>query len=428
MNNSFFQSLTDIAKQTSGGSSNTLNISNIFMQVQDIYKEQNTSITYAIGSNLISGKPVRARLSSIDESANDLIQMKKEKDLPTATQKITRLYTGQKPREDLLAKKYKRKATFLFLDRCFHLGTDENNCDVYRSHWANTISQQHEVETVFGYVNIQYRDDSQQPNGKIRAWANVLEFCRFFSLEDKETNLKMVNFALRNTLAKSGEPMMREGRFVAQISDQQNNLIAEFNITQSYAEKHGVDSYGQPSTYLAPNDAQQSLTDFLSNDDQLSASSYSVSKDIARIVLNVYCNIPYSTNDFSSQDPEYITQIDALKTQLENNELKVKVFGSRTYRFGRESLQQLAQTGNYNPLKTFSREIHDSQNNPTGQFESLYVPMILVMQIANTGRRYIVFHNRMHFNTLGEGQPKSLNELSDNLDKVQPIKTKLFTA
>ena len=420
------QSLTNIAKQTTGSGSNVLNISNLFMQVQDIYKEQQTGVTYAIGLNIISGKTVRARLSSVEESANDLILMKKEKDLSSATQKVTRLYTGQKPREDLLAKKYKRKATFLFFDRCFSLGHDEQGFEVFRSHWANTISQQHEIETVSGYVNIQYKDDSQQPNGKIRAWANVLEFCRFFSLEDKATNLKMLNFALRNTLAKTSEPMMREGRFVAQISDQQNNLIAEFNIAQSYSEKHGTDSYGQPSTFLAPNDAQQSLTDFLSNDDQLSASSYSVSKDIARIVLNVYCDIPYSTNDFSSQDAEYITQIEALKVQLQNNELTVKVFGSRTYRFGRESLQQLAQTGNYNPLKTFSREILDSENNPTGMYESLYVPMILVMQIAATGKRYIVFHNRMHFNTLGDGQPKSLHELSDNLDKTQPIKTKLF--
>lgn len=428
MSSNLLNSLTSIAKQTSnGGNSNSLNISNIFMQVQDIYKEQNTSITYAVGMNLITGQTVQARLSTVEESANDLVLMKKEKDLPTAKQKITRLYTGQKPREDLLAKKYKRKATFLFLDRCFHIGTNDG-IEVFRSHWANTISQQSEIETVSGYVNIQYKDDTQQPNGKIRAWANVLEFCRFFSPENKAKNLEMINYALRNVLSSKQPEMMREGRFVAQISDQNNNFIAEFNIAQAYAEKNGVDSYGQPSTYLAPLEPQESLTAFLSNDDQLSASSFSVSKDIARIVLDVYCDIPYSQANFSSQDPEYITQLNNLKDQLANNELKVKVFGSRTYRFGRESLAQLAQTGNYNPLKIYSRDILDSENMPTGMAENLYIPMILVMQIANTGRRYIVFHNRMHFNTLGDGKPKSLHELSDDLDKTQPIKTKLFTA
>lgn len=420
MTANFMSSLAEMAKNGNNDTANILNISNIFLQVTDISNDQ-SGVTYATGVNLITGENTKVRLSNIDESANDLVAMKKDSNLANAKHTITRLYTGHKPREELIAKRDKRRANYLFFDRCFSLG-HQNGYPTYRSHWANTISQQDTLETVTGYVNIQYKNELHLPNGKIRAWANVLEFCRFFTLEDKAKNFDMIVYALRETLSKTNY-IMREGRFQAEIIDANNNSIASFNIPQKYIETNGCDSQGNPSTYLAPTDPQDSISSFLMNDSK-GANTFSVSKDIARIVLNVFCDYPYQHQDFISQDPDYIQNLDQLKSQLLNGDLKVKVFGSRIYRFGREQIAELAPRERFNPLKIFSREIYDSSNTPTGSYEQLFVPMLLAMQVAPTGRRFVIFHNRIHYDTLGVGKPKSLKELSDDLDKVLPIKTK----
>lgn len=423
MAETFMSSLAEMAKNGNNDNANSLNISNIFLQVTDISNDH-ADITYATGVNLITGENTKVRLSNIDESANDLVAMKKENNPVNAKHTITRLYTGQKPREELIAKRDKRRANYLFFDRCFSLG-HQNGYATYRSHWANTISQQATIETVTGYVNIQYKNETHLPNGKIRAWANVLEFCRFFTLEEKAKNFEMIKFALRQTLAKTNS-IMREGRFQAEIVDANNNAVANFNIPQKYVETNGCDSSGRPSTYMAPTDPQDSISTFLMKDGK-GANTFSVSKDIARIVLNVFCDYPYRQDDFISNDTDYIQNLEKLKTQLLSGELRVKVFGCRVYRFGREQISELAPRERFNPLKIFSREIYDSTNMPTGTFEQLFVPMLLVMQVAETGRRFIVFHNRIHYDTLGIGKPKSLKELSDDLDKVQPLKTKSYT-
>lgn len=428
MSQDFMSSLTQIAKNGNNDSSNSLNISNIYLQVNDISNDQ-SGVTYATGLNLVTGENTRVRLSSIDESSSDLVAMKKETTLVNAKHTITRLYAGHKPREELIAKRDKRRANFLFFDRCFYLG-HQNECATYRSHWANAISQQPSIEVVTGYVNIQYKDEtrmpdgSPRPEGKIRAWANVLEYCRFLTMEDKTKNFEMVAYALRQTLSSKNN-IMREGRFVAEIIDASDKPVASFNIPQKYIQTEGTDSQGRASTFLAPTDPQDSITSFLMNDGK-TANSFSVSKDIARIVLNIYCDYPYRQEDLISHEPEYIQSLESLKTQLLNGDLRVKIFGSRTYRFGRETLLSLAPQERFNPLKIFSRETYDSQNMPTGNLESLFVPMLLVMQVAETGRRFIVFHNRINYNTLGDGKPKSLRELSDDLDTIQPLKTKTF--
>lgn len=421
MTDNFMTSLAKIAKN--GDSANILNISNIYLQVTDISNDQ-SGTTYATGINLITGESARVRMSTIDESANDLVAMKKESSLANAKHTVTRLYAGQKPREELIAKRDKRRANYLFFDRCFSLG-DQNGYSTYRSHWANTISQYQNLETVTGYVNIQYKDETSVPNGKIRAWANVLEFCRFFNIEEKAKNFEMIVFSLRQTLAKTNN-IMREGRFQAEIIDQDGSAVASFNIPQKYAEAKGKDSQGRPSTYMAPCVTQESISTFLINDGK-GANTFSVSKDIARIVLSVYCDYPYAPQDFISQEADYIQNLEQLRTRLLNGELQVKVFGSRTYRFGRERMTELAPKPHFNPLKIFSREIFGPDNMPTGEAEQMYVPMLLGMQVAETGRRFIVFHNRIHYDTLGLGKPKSLRELTDDLDKVQPLKTKNFT-
>lgn len=422
MSDNLMSTLTQIAKTSNNDNSNSLNISNIYLKVLDISNDE-TGMTYATGTNLVTGETIRVRLSTIDESAHDLVIMKKESSLANAKHTITRLYAGHKPREELMAKRNKRNANFLFFDRCFFLG-NQNNIPTYRSHWANTISKQPSIETVTGYVNIQYKDESHIPNGKVRAWANVLEFCRFFSIEEKSKNLDMVVYALRNTLAKTNN-ILREGRFQAEIIDSNSNTIASFNIPQKYIETNGTDSFGQSSVFLAPSNPQDSIASFLMKDNN-SANSFSVSKDIARVVLNLFCDYPYRNEDLLSQDADYLQNLENLKKELLSGELKVKVFGSRTYRFGRESLQELSPRGAYNPLKIFTRENYDD-NYQTGTSEKLYVPMLLVMQVAETGRRFIVFHNRINYNLLGDGKPKSLKELSDNLDTVQPLKTKSYT-
>lgn len=110
----FMSSLAEMAKNGNNDNANSLNISNIFLQVTDISNDH-AGITYATGVNLITGENTKVRLSNIDESANDLVAMKKENNPVNAKHTITRLYTGQKPREELIAKRDKRRANYLFL-------------------------------------------------------------------------------------------------------------------------------------------------------------------------------------------------------------------------------------------------------------------------------------------------------------------------
>ena len=77
MSQDFMSSLTQIAKNGNNDSSNSLNISNIYLQVNDISNDQ-SGVTYATGLNLVTGENTRVRLSSIDESSSDLVAMKKE--------------------------------------------------------------------------------------------------------------------------------------------------------------------------------------------------------------------------------------------------------------------------------------------------------------------------------------------------------------
>ncbi len=407
MNNSFINELKSTA-QSNQNPNGVSQVRAIYMKVDEIKAEQNDH--YAYGIDLISKQNIRVRLSTIQESANDMISLGKSKNLNEAINKVTNIYTGRNARQTLQRKRDKHHTSFLFFDRCYPI--DGNFIPTFRAHWSNSMSQQQDVEMVTGMMNIQYRERRQVGNKveKTRAWVQAIEFSKYFEIGNIETNYKMLDFALRNR----NKAAIREGNFVAEI-ESDDGLVMSFNIFQRYAEASGTDFDGNPITYLTPQDSQTSLQHFF-KEETGPANSFLVTKDVARVVLDVFCGINIDTNSFASQDPAYISKLNSLKHSLESGEYRVRVFGMRIYRFGPETLLRLAPTGSFNPIKTYSKPQLDHQNQPTGSVLQMFLPTILLLHKTQNDRRYIAFHNRIHYDIKGEGAPRELNQINGDID------------
>lgn len=403
--NNFLNDLSQIAKKSNN--TNTSNVSpfiSLYMKVNDIRTEHN--ITYAYGLDLINRNYVRVRLNSVDEGANDLIITKRASNIAQATNMIQHLYNGPKPRESLDKKKSKRHAQYLFFERAVYLDVSPDNVPTFRAHWSAAITQLEDVEMVIGHINIQHKPQRKvgDRTDKERAHAQVIEFMRPFNLGEPEKNLKMIEFALNN----KSQDMLREGMFAAEILEN-DNCIASFNIYQRFAEMHTIDASGNSVTFLAPQDPPTSVNYFLEHDNG-NISSYSMKKDIGRIVLNVFCNFDLDYSLFASSDPQYIERLQYLRDHLISGKYSVRVFGFKIFRFGPESITHLRPNGNFIPLKQYSKAI-DSQDS--SNVEQLYIPTVLILHKTVNNRRYIAYHNRMHYNLIGSGKPTALNQFNE---------------
>lgn len=403
--NNLLNDLAQIAKKT-----NSLNYSNassfisLYMKVYDIKTENH--ITYAYGLDLINRNNVRVRLNTVEEGAKDLILTKRASNIAQATNTIQHLYNGPKPRESLDKKKSKRHAQYLFFERAVYLELSENNIPTFRAHWSAAITQLEDVEMVIGHINIQHKPQRKvgDRTDKERAHAQVIEFMRTFKLGEHDKNLQMIEFALNN----NSKDMLREGMFAAEIIEN-GNCIASFNIYQRFAEMQTVDANGDNVVFLAPQDPQTSVNYFLEYDNG-NISSFTMKKDIGRIVLNVFCNFDLDYSLFATSDLQYIEKLNLLRDRLLSGECSVRVFGFKIYRFGPESITHLRPNGNFLPLKQYSKEIdiQDSSN-----IEQLYIPTVLILHKTVNNRRYIAYHNRMHYNLIGSGKPCSLNQFNE---------------
>lgn len=416
--------LNDLAKIANNRNQNTGgNISPfvaLYMKVHEIKTENNE--TFAYGLDMIGRTNIRVRLNNIDEGANDFIITKRAFNLIEAKSKITSLYTGHNSRESLEKKKTKRHTQYLYFERAVLLNEQQSFMPTYRAHWSYSMSQLEDVEMVIGHANIQYRPARQNGDQteKHRAHAQIIEFMRYFTLGHADKNLKMIEFALNN----NSKNMIREGLFTAQIESEQG-VIASFNIFQRYAEVNTTDANNNAVTFLAPQEPPVSVNYFMEKDGG-DINTYSMTKDIGRIVLHVFCGFDLDYNLFASNDPEYLGRLNDLKDQLLRGELRVKVFGFRIYRFGPESITHLKPNGNFNPLKQYSKQIQSHDGQQTGSIEQMYVPTVLILHKTINNRRYIAYQNKMHYNVIREGKPLSLSEFNENHEPIQIKTTQLM--
>lgn len=390
--------------------SNTLNITNKFITINSIKKE--IDFEYAYGTDILTAKPLKIRLSTIDETAADLIKMGMENNQQSAMTKVKNIYAGSKPRETLLIKNKKRKPKYIFFDRCFFIG-HENGVDIYRSHWANTIPDALSMEVITGYTNIKCFDDRKE-KGRIRAWASMIEYSRQLN-NTKETNLNIIKYALRPSMGKKNN-CMREGRANIEIKSS-SGIVTSFHIPQKYEKRTGIDSQNQPSEFYHPCAEDDSLKSFIEFD-STQASTQNISKDILKVVLHVFCGYNYDETKLLSPEQEYKIMLENLKNKLISGEYTVNVTSSRIHRFGSETLNELLPSGSYNPLKIFTKTRNIEQQV---ELEDAFVPMVIFLQIAPTGKRSIVFYKRLNYDLKGHGEPKTLNELTSNIDNIMPI-------
>lgn len=418
MMNSFLQDLSQIAKTDikAAGSGNLAPFLSLYMKVHEIKTENN--ITYAYGLDMMQREIVRVRLNNIEEGANDLLLTKRASNLVEARNKITALYTGHNARETLDKKKTKRKSQYLYFERAVRLQDENAFMPTYRAHWSYSMTQQEDVEMVIGHINIKYSPAKQVGDriDKQRAHARVIEFMRYFNLDNPESNLKMIEYALSNF----NKGMIREGMFTAQIIDA-NGVIAYFNIFQKYAEVNAIDANGQNATFLAPQEPVDSVNHYLERETG-PINQFTLTKDIARVVLHVFCGFDLDYSLFASDEPAYIGRLNELRDQLANGNYRVKVFGFKIYRFGPESITHLAPKNNFDPLKQYSKPILDENKQPTGSTEPHYIPTVLILHKTVNNRRYIAYHNRIHYHVLGEGKPVPLDTFGVESDPM-PIKT-----
>lgn len=419
--NNLLSDLSQIANVSNKNSNLTLSpFMSLYMKVQEIKTENN--ITYAYGLDLLQREYIRVRLNNIDEGASDLVAIKRATNPVEAKNKITSLYTGHNSRETLDKKKSKRHAQYLFFERAVRLHDEQAFMPTYRAHWSFSMSQLEDVEMVIGHIHIQYRPARQigDKTEKQRAHAQVIEFMRYFELGEPDKNLQMIEFALNNT----SKEMLREGLFTAQIESNQGT-IASFNIFQRYAEVSTVDAHGNDVKFLAPQEPPVSVNYFLEKENG-NVNTFSMTKDIGRIVLHVFCGFNLDYNLFASNEPEYIDRLIDLKDRLLSGEFKVKVFGFKIYRFGPESITHLKPNGNFNPLKQYSKPLKSDDDQLTGQVIQLFVPTVLILHKTINNRRYIAYQNRIHYNVLGNGKPLALHEFCSDLPPMQIKTTQLI--
>lgn len=419
--NSLLNDLSQFANKSNPNRNTTLSpFLSLYMKVQEIKTENN--VTFAYGLDLMQREHIRVRLNNIDEGANDLLAIKRATNLVEAKNKITSLYTGHNARETLDKKKSKRHAQYLFFERAVLIHDDQSFIPTYRAHWSFSMSQLEDVEMVTGHIHIQYRPARQvgEKMEKHRAHAQVIEFMRYFYLGEPDKNLQMIEFALKNT----SKDMLREGLFTAHIESDQGT-IASFNIFQRYAEVSTIDANGNHVKFLAPQEPPVSVNYFLEKENGV-VNSYSMTKDIGRIVLHVFCGFELDYNLFASNDPEYIGRLNDLKDRLISGEYKVKVFGFKIYRFGPESITHLKPNGNFNPLKQYTKALKSNDDQSTGQVVQLYIPTVLILHKTINNRRYIAYQNRIHYNVLGDGKPLALNEFGTDLAPMQIKTTQLM--
>jgi hypothetical protein len=405
--------LAQVAQTSSNQQSQPSFFNFVYMKLNDIRSED--GITYAYGIDLIAKQHIRVRLNTIEEGAQDLLVTKRASNLSDARMKITNLYTGKKSRPTLEQKKSKQDSKYLYFERGVVIYGPENIITTYRAHWCYSMSQQEDIEVVIAHIHIGYRPQKQVGQQIINAsaYAESIQFMREFSISQIDNNLKMLHFALMNATKDA----MREGVFHALIKHN-NNTIAEFKILQRHGYLDGTDYQGNPIKYLSPLTSEESIAYYLNKKEEGAVNSFTLSKDIGRVVLHVFCGYDLQQELFASSNEDYINRLHDLKDKLVSGEYTVTVFGSKIYRFGTESIESLIPKGAFNPLIHYSRKIGNADQNTQPFQANTYVPTLLVLHKIQNNRRYIAYHNRLHYNVINEGKPILLSEFNS---EIQPI-------
>lgn len=418
----YLQKMAMLAKGSSSHNSSPNQYRYIFMRVERIVSEpSNLAMTVAYGIDVITNENVSVRLSSIDETASDFLAEKKYKTIIQAKEAVTKLYNGRNSREPLHQKRDKRHATYLCFEKCVALPNNNEPYLPFRSHWSKTISSQTDVEFIYGYSNITCVDERQlntkESSGKIRAAATIVEYVRPLVLNEHEANYKKISHALRNK-----EPnLLREG--CAKICIMENDqLLYEVTIKQSSSMHKGKNSYNQNIEYAMPNEPDISINDFVSPHHKL--TNFGILKDIGRIALHVFCGINLDKDSFTANNEEYLVGMREVLQNLQNGTFTAKVVGLRVLRFGNEQINKLPKNGNYDPLIIFKRKIFNQEPSGEDQQEpsvvNVYVPIIFGIQRAPHDRRYIIFHERMSYNS-AENKALEIQQLDESTPRPRSI-------
>lgn len=332
--------------------------------------------TFAYGIDLHTDEIIKIRLNTVDEGVDDLMrarQMNRE----LALKQVKSQYAGANSRDSLQTKRDKYQAAYLSFDRCIEIPSTEFGIKAYRSHWAELMSADPAAEVMFGlgHVHRQLSDHLLQNQKPGAAWTEIIETIKLLVPQYHEANHQNLMSALS---PRDEQHRPREGYAVLQVYEQ-DQLQSEIKIFQHRKAVTHPDSQGQALSILQAVSAEETLDYYFNGFVSKTNTEFNISRDIARIILNVFCGHPVSASQFSSQTTDYLASLRQLYRRFKDQQLTVRLIAVRTILFGPYKIRSLlASNPQKGPLKLY-------QNNQ-------FLPTVLVIQRhADSGRAFGVF-------------------------------------
>ena len=332
--------------------------------------------TFAYGIDLNTSEIIKIRLNTVDEGVDDLMQAR-QMSQELALKQVKSQYTGANSRDSLQTKRDKYQAAYLSFDRCIEIPSTEFGIKAYRSHWAELMSADPAAEVMFGlgHVHRQLSDPVLQNQKPGAAWTEIVETIDVLVPQQQHSNHQSLMAAL-SPMDEQHRP--REGYVALQVYEQ-DQLQSEIRIFQHRKAVTHPDPQGQALSVLQAVSAEETLEYYFNGLVTKTNTEFNISRDIARIILNIFCGHPVSASQFSSQATDYLASLRQLYRRFKDQQLTVRLIAVRTILFGPYKIRSLlASNPQKGPLKLY-------QNNQ-------FLPTILVIQRhADSGRAFGVF-------------------------------------
>ena len=347
----------------------------LFLRVKSI-AASSCGHTFAYGIDLNTDEIIKVRLNTVDEGVDDLMQAR-QMSRELALKQVKSQYTGANSRDSLQTKRDKYQAVYLSFDRCIEIPSTEFGIKAYRSHWAELMSADPAAEVMFGlgHVHRQLSDPVLQNQKPGAAWTEIVETIDVLVPQQQHSNHQSLMAALSPT---DEQHRPREGYAVLQVYEQ-DQLQSEIKIFQHRKAVTHPDPQGQALSVLQAVSAEETLEYYFNGLVTKTNTEFNISRDIARIILNIFCGHPVSASQFSSQATDYLASLRQLYRRFKEQQLTVRLIAVRTILFGPYKIRSLlASNPQKGPLKLY-------QNNQ-------FLPTILVIQRhADSGRAFGVF-------------------------------------
>lgn len=372
----------------------------IFFQVEQIVSQPNT-LTTAYGYNIQTKEYIAIRLNTVEEYAEDLVVQKKLSKA-SAEKQAKSAYTGTHSREPLAAKRDKHRARFLTFDNCLLIG-DIQGIPLYRSHWCEMISNQPDCQIFEGLAYLHVREAvKDQFNQVIKreiAHLNIIQQIKDLQLKDFDNNNKALNAALA-TQFRNG--MQRTGYAIFQLFDTvKQQVIAEPMIFQKLEKISQLDpNSGAEYNVTTPLPPTESINAFMNDLHQGEVTSFSIERDILRVIMPLFFEVQLNKEAFCQQDEGYLTLLKNIYKQVQSGEIVVRLTCIHQVYMGAERKGYLIKNIQKGLIKAYSKVVEipsHADGMPSQTVIRRYIPTVFALHFhRDSGNPYIAYNIFSH--------------------------------